>query len=304
MGKEDKGKKESHIFEWLLVIIVVITICVGSYESYTQRYIPDHSILSFMHRFGYLKGYPVVYEPSKGIWHPVGWTGSGMMVVMMLYSVRKRVGFLRSLGSLRHWLSAHMFLGIMGPILVTFHTTFKFNGIIATSFWSMIITMVFGILGRYIYIQIPRSLAGAELRVLDIERMVQTIDSRLGEFSKGVNVSELCKAIDLREKGPEDTGLIKSLLFMFRDDIVISYRLRKLDSVLRKTHHLPWKVRKKIDFLIRKKAAFTRRMNYLSTSHKILHYWHIFHVPLAIVMFLIMILHVFVYYLFRTTHVV
>ena len=167
----------------------------------------------------------------------------------------------------------------------------------------MIITMVFGILGRYIYIKIPRSLAGTELRVQDIERMVQTIDSRLGEFSKGVNLAELCKAIDIREKGHEETGLLKSLLFMFRDDIVISYRLRKLDSVLRKTHHLPWKVRKKIDFLIKKKAAFSRRKNYLTTTHKMLHYWHIFHVPLAIVMFLIMILHVFVYYLFRTTHV-
>ncbi len=303
MSREKIEKTESYIFEWILIILVIITICVLGYESYTQKHIPDRSILSFLHNLGYLKNYPVVYEPSKGIWHPVGWTGSGMMVVMMLYSVRKRAGFMRSFGSLRHWLSAHMFLGIMGPVLVTFHTTFKFNGIIATSFWSMIITMIFGILGRYIYIQIPRSLAGTELRVQDIERMVQTIDSRLGEFSKGINVAELCKSIDISEKGPENSGWLKSLLFMLRDDIVISYRLRKLDSVLRKTHHLPWKVRRKVDFLIQKKAAFTRRMNYLSTTHKILHYWHIFHVPLAIVMFLIMILHVFVYYLFRTTHV-
>jgi len=304
MSKEKIEKKDRYTFEWILFFLVIITICTLSYESYTHKNIPDLSILSFLHKYGYLKDYPVIYEPSKGIWHPIGWIGSGMMVVMMLYSVRKRVGMFRSFGLLRHWLSAHMFLGIMGPVLVTFHTTFKFNGIIATSFWLMIITMIFGILGRYIYIQIPRSLAGTELRVQDIERMVQTIDSRLGEFSKGVNVSELCKAIDIREKGPEETGWLKSLLFMLRDDIVISYRLRKLDIVLRKTHHLPWKVRRKIDFLIQKKAAFTRRMNYLSTTHKILHYWHIFHVPLAIVMFLIMILHVFVYYLFRTTHVV
>lgn len=304
MGKEDKGKKESYIFEWLLVIIVIVTICVGGYESYTQSHIPNYSILSFLHQYGYLKGYAVIYEPSKGIWHPVGWIGSGMMVVMMLYSIRKRVLMFRTFGSLRNWLSAHMFLGIMGPVLVTFHTTFKFNGIIATSFWSMIITMIFGILGRYIYIQIPRSIAGAELRVQDIESMVQTIDSRLGEFSKGVNVTELSRAIDFRRKESADTGLIKSLLFMLQDDIVISYRLNKLNSVLRKNHNLPWKIRRKIEFLIRKKAAFTRRMSYLSTSHKILHYWHIFHVPLAIVMFLIMILHVFVYYLFRTMHVV
>src|SRR4030065_2990014 len=229
MSREKIEKKNRYLYELILVSIVIITICILSYESYTQKYIPDRSILSFLHRLGYLKYYPVIYQPSKGIWHPIGGTGSCMMVVMMLYSVRKRVGMLRSFGLLRHWLSAHMFLGIMGPVLVTFHTTFKFNAIIATSFWSMIFTMVFGILGRYIYIQIPRSLAGTELRVQDIERMVQTIDSRLGEFSKGINVSELCKAIDIREKGPEETGWLKSLLFMLRDDIVISYRLRKLD---------------------------------------------------------------------------
>lgn len=302
MGREKTDKMGSYVFEWSLFILVIITICVLTYESYTQKYMPDLSILSYLHGLGYLKGYPVIYEPGKGIWHPMGWVGSAMMVVMMLYSIRKRAGFMRSSGSLRHWLSAHMFLGIMGPVLVTFHTTFKFNGIIATSFWSMIITMVFGILGRYIYIQIPRSIAGTELRVQDIERMVQTMDTRIGEFSKGIQVSELLKTIDIRKKGPEDGGWLKSLLFMLRDDIVISYRMRKLDTVLRKTHHLPWKVRRKIDFLIRKKSAFTRRMNYLSTTHKILHYWHIFHVPLAFVMFLIMILHVFVYYLFRTTH--
>lgn len=303
MSREKIEKKDSYIFEWILITVVIITICVLSYESYTQRFFPDRSLLSFFHRLGYLKNYPVIYQPSKGIWHPIGWIGSGMMVVMMLYSARKRFGVFRSLGLLRHWLSAHMFLGIMGPVLVTFHTTFQFKGIIATSFWSMIFTMVFGILGRYIYVQIPRSLAGAELRVQDIERMVQTIDSRLGEFSKGVNVSELSRVIDVRGKNPEDTGVIKTVLFMLRDDILISYRLHQLNNVLRRNYHVPWTVRKKIDFLLKNKAALTRRKNYLATTHKILHYWHIFHVPLAIVMFLIMVLHVCVYYLFRTTHV-
>ncbi len=303
MSREKTEKRNKYIFEWILASIVIITICILSYESYAQKNVPDSSILSVIHDFGYLKHYPVIYEPGKGIWHLTGWTGSGMMVVMMLYSIRKRVGMFRSTGSLRHWLSAHMFLGIMGPVLVTFHTTFKFNGIIATSFWSMIFTMVFGILGRYIYIQIPRTLAGTELRVMDIENMVLTTDSCLGEFSKYVNVADLSRAIDSRVKNPEDAGVIKTLLFMLKDDIIISYRLHQLNIALRKNHHLPRNVRRQIDILLKSKAALTRRMNYLSTTHKILHYWHIFHIPLAIVMFLIMILHIVVYYLFRTTQV-
>src|SRR4030067_2753254 len=105
MSREITEKTDSYVFEWILIILVITMSCVLGYESYTQKYIPDRSILSFLHSLGYLKNYPVIYEPSKGIWHTVGWTGSGMMVVMMLYSVRKRAGFMRSLCSLRHWLS-------------------------------------------------------------------------------------------------------------------------------------------------------------------------------------------------------
>ncbi len=171
-------------FEWFLVAAVFSVGFIGAYESVAERFYPSYSLLWLAHAHGYLKGYPIVYEPSKGIWHPVGWAGSGMMVVMMLYTVRKRVAFLGFLGSMRRWLSLHMFFGIMGPLLVTLHTTFKFHGLIATSFWCMIVTMVFGILGRYIYVQIPRSITGAELGVKEIEGIVAGIEARLaGAFN-------------------------------------------------------------------------------------------------------------------------
>ncbi|MBI5810785.1 MAG: hypothetical protein HZB21_06330, partial [Deltaproteobacteria bacterium] len=134
-------KRGAPLFETLLVITVFITAMAGLYESLTEMYYPYLSVLSLLHRHGHLRNYPVLYEPNKGIWHPLGWTGSAMMVVMMLYTLRKKVAALRFLGSMRHWLSAHMFLGIMGPLLVTLHTTFKFNGLISTSFWCMIVTM-------------------------------------------------------------------------------------------------------------------------------------------------------------------
>jgi len=297
-----RDQRERPVFVWILISIIIITLLLGSYESYTQKYVPDYSILSLLHNYGYLKEYPVIYEPSKGIWHPMGWIGSGMMIIMMLYSLRKRISVFSSLGLLRRWLTVHMFLGIMGPIFVTFHTTFKFSGIIATSYWSMIATMIFGILGRYIYVQIPRSIAGAEFKVQDIERIIQTIDSRLGEYSGSVNITGLSKILDSVYKPTNDIGLIKALFYMFKTDIAISFKIYQVNKILKKEYSLPWNVRRKIDFLLKKKGALIRRKNLLNTSHRLLHYWHIVHIPLAIVMFLIMILHIFVYYLFRPTH--
>lgn len=289
-------KKETFSFEFFLFVTFIVTIIAGSYESYTHRYLPAYSILGLLHSYGYLKEYAVVYAPGKGIWRFLGWTGSGMMVVMMLYSVRKRFSIFNSLGSLRHWLSAHMFLGIVGPVLVTFHTTLKFGGIIATSFWCMILTMVFGILGRYIYIQIPRTLAGAELEEGEIDNIIKSIDDKLGKYSREGVDNNFVLSQDIKN-GEE--GLIHSLFSMFRTDVVNLWKISKMKRVLKRDYNLPGKARKNIVSLIKRKAALIRKKNYLVNSHKLLHHWHVVHVPLAMVMFLIMFLHIIVYYLFR-----
>jgi len=290
--------KRGFTFEGFLVISVLIVALAGAYEAFTEVYAPGQSILSLVHGYGYLKKYPIIYEPNKGIWHPLGWLGSGMMVVMMLYSLRKRLTSLGFLGSMRHWLSAHMFLGIMGPLLVTLHTTFKLHGIIATSFWCMIVTMVFGILGRYIYIQIPRSITGAELGVQDIDRMVENLNSQLGRYLESKSLQPLFGSINTADRVKIVNPLL-ALLFMVKADLENIYRINHIRRVLRSKFNLHWKMREEIIFLLKKKASLIRRRNLLSTSHRLLHYWHVFHVPLAIVMFIIMFLHIAVYYIFR-----
>lgn len=292
----EKTKNESYVFEWFLVVTAIITVIMGLYESYSQRYFPANSILSLLHSYGYLKEYSVVFEPGKSIWRLIAWVGSFMIVVMMLYSLRKRVARFHSLGSLRHWLSAHMFLGVMGPTLITFHTTFKFGGLIATSYWCMLITMVFGILGRYLYIQIPRSLAGAELEVSDIDNIINTIDDKLRKYAGEISISTLINSSD--EKVKEDS-MIYSLFIMLRTDMANFIKIVRLNRTLKRSYNLSWKARKNIIPFVKRKAALIRKKTYLVTSRNLLHYWHVAHIPLAIVMFFIMFMHIAVYYLFR-----
>ena len=282
--------------------VILATFAAGLYESYTQRYLPDWSLLAALHLFGVLEEIPVVYEPSKGIWHPLGWTGSAMMIIMLLYSVRKRVGLIRSWGRLPNWLTAHMFLGIMGPMLVTFHTTFKFGGIITTSYICMMITMASGLVGRYIYIQIPRGLSGAELAAQDIARMVQELDGALGWYSTRVNVAALFDEIRIDTARSGRDNPVAALFWMIRTDLVNHFKIGRLKRTLRTRHRLDRPTRRMIVGLLKKKTALVRRMNFLSTSQSLLHYWHVLHRPLAVVMFGIMFLHIIVFYLFRSTH--
>jgi len=329
--------KKAYAFESFLAVFALFAVLLGAYESVTQMFFPANSILSFVHRLGYMKSYPILYEPSKGVWHPIGWTGSAMMVVMMLYSVRKRFALFSGLGSMRHWLSAHMFFGIMGPILVTFHTTFKLHGLVATSFWCMIVTMVFGVLGRYIYVQIPRSINGTELGVKEIEGSVSALETEIGRKLKKINIMNLMGELGIRDTSKimatidsdhgeylvddnegdrdrrrvakilkaistvdvRDRGALSAFFFLVWTDIKNYFKIISLGRALKKRYHLARAERSEIVALLNDKAALIRRKSMLVTTHKLLHHWHVLHVPLAIVMFIIMTLHIIVYYIFR-----
>ncbi|MBI2840191.1 MAG: hypothetical protein HYX75_17890 [Acidobacteria bacterium] len=101
-------------------------------------------------------------KPSGRIGHLLGSVGSVLLVGLLPYSFGKRTRVISDWGPLSGWLKFHIFCGIAGPILITFHTSFKVRGIVAISYWSMIAVAASGVFGRYLYAQIPRALSGKE----------------------------------------------------------------------------------------------------------------------------------------------
>ena len=78
-------------------------------------------------------------KPSGDWGHGFGIIGTLMMILgVSIYMIRKRVKWFFNLGFLKHWLELHIFLCTVGPILVLYHTAFKFGGIVSVSFWSMV----------------------------------------------------------------------------------------------------------------------------------------------------------------------
>jgi len=237
--------------EWTMALTVVLLIAAGAYESFTETRAPGYGVLSALQAHGYLKTYRAAYEPGKGIWRALGWTGSSMMALMMLYSLRKRLSFMRSFGSMRLWLSAHMFLGIIGPVLVTFHTTFKLHGIIATSFWCMIVTAVFGILGRYIYVQIPRGISGAELGVKEIDAAIENIDMEYGRYLGKESQTRLLGEISLARDEDKGKSILGALFLMIRNDISNIVMIRRLNAALKSRFNLAGNERRRLVWLLK-----------------------------------------------------
>jgi hypothetical protein len=52
---------------------------------------------------------------------------------------------------LRRWMQAHVFAGIVGPYLVLLHTAFEFRGLAGVLTLAMLVVVVSGVLGRYVY---------------------------------------------------------------------------------------------------------------------------------------------------------
>lgn len=92
-----------------------------------------------------------------GTWgHGVGIVATLFMLSNFLYAVRKRWGRLKSTGTIRTWLTFHMFVGFMSPLVIAFHAAFTSNNQLATlTYASLLVVVLTGVVGRYIYGLVP-----------------------------------------------------------------------------------------------------------------------------------------------------
>lgn len=120
---------------------------------------------------GVLAWLAVMFYPHPPLAYELGWVGTGSMLAMQLYSLRRRVRALRNFGSLRTWLDVHIFLGLQGFVMVAYHGTgvARSASVAALSLAVVGGLVVTGLVGRYLYGWIPRTrerLAGGWQRTL------------------------------------------------------------------------------------------------------------------------------------------
>jgi hypothetical protein len=216
-----------------------------------------------------------------------------MIIGVAIYMIRKRMRKLFNLGYLKQWLELHIFLCSVGPVLVLYHTAFKFGGIVAVSFWSMIAVVLSGVVGRFIYVRIPRTIQGKELDIKQLNEMSSDISTRLSrEISSSENIIARIENITKHYKYRSAT-IGQSILLMINDYFDIRKTLLIIKEDLKQLNIPHLKVRE-IMRLAGSKIIISRRIALLQTMQKIFRYWHIIHLPFAITMFIIMFIHVII----------
>ncbi len=90
--------------------------------------------------------------PKRGIGYWLGITGGSMMVLLLVYSARKRAQWLQWIGSTTAWFRIHMLLGVIGPVLILFHSNFRLGASNSNvALVCMLLVAGSGVIGRYIY---------------------------------------------------------------------------------------------------------------------------------------------------------
>jgi hypothetical protein len=262
-----------------MAAIVIWTTFYLSYKGYSyyttpmleRFYHPDHENF----KAGGLYG------------HGLGIVGTLLMLVgVVIYLVRKRYKFCARWGRLKYWLEFHIFLCTLGPVMILFHTAFKFGGIVSIAFWSMVAVVLSGVIGRYIYIQIPRTIEGRALSLNEIQDRKNTIASILANNYDLEDLDVSTFGASLQLQGVGNVGGNTPPSFFAKQK-----RISAIKSKLR-ANNLPRKDIRKVVRLVKEEMTINKRIERLQLMHKLFRYWHVAHLPFAVVMLVIVVLHV------------
>ena len=237
-------------------------------------------------------GYEIVSTPTGGhpFGHMLGILGATLMIMTeVLYSARKRWRIIK-FGQVSHWLSFHIFTGIVGPALVLMHTGLAFRGLAGLTMFLTGLVVASGFLGRFIYTAVPRTMAGLEVdrRTLELQALKQQQEMVSWAADKPMRVKALVQQeIALTTKRKE-----------LSPAAVLTWRLREAKERRRKRMAIR-KLEKEeqarmaeIERILRQQRQLARQIDSLQTVRRMMGWWHTFHVPLGLTLFTAMFIHI------------
>ena len=236
----------------------------------------------------------VMLKPSGTVGRSLGILGLAMFAIMFLYPLRKRLSFLSGWGTTKNWLDYHIVLGVVAPVLILFHASFKlFNGIAGAAFWIMIVVALSGIIGRYLYSSIPRRIDEAEMTMDEMRQL--SADLAVQIEGQGVFSAEDLKP--LFEMPPieqvQAMPLWRALL------VILSLDLRRTIQLVR----LRWRhgsvSQDHAEFVrvlaaIKNQASLVKNIVFLSRMSQLFQLWHVIHRPFSYSFAALALLHVIV----------
>ena len=279
------------IVGYAAALTVVLSVAIYGFDYYTldaaQRpYSVKHALL----------------KPSGAIGIKLGIIGLLMFLVIFLYPLRKRWGWLSRQGSTTHWMDFHVLLGVFAPFVIAFHGSFKFRGFAGMAFWIMTAVALSGVIGRYLYGQIPRQVTAAELSLSETRDLQEHYADALASQHL-IRQTDLWALFDVpTEAQVAAMPVVVALGHMIFLDLVRPFRIARLRrrtlsgmewlTTLGGLFHSSHVELEKAVTVAREYSSLSKRLAFLSRAQRVFHLWHVVHKPFSYSFAVLAIFHI------------
>jgi hypothetical protein len=257
----------------------------GGFISRPQRRRPAYELILAMVAvvvatvlYVYL-GHGSIPRAGGAVGHGFGIVGFLMMLgTETLYSLRKRGrGF--PFGRMSTWLQFHIFTGIVGPYLVLLHSGGRFHGLAGVLTLLTVLMVASGFIGRYIYTAVPRTLDGVEVAVRDLEGQIAAADRQLQALG--------APSLALAKETPRGGWM----LVLGRGWLWWRLR-RRLHRAVRDLGGAGRSQAARLEKLLEERYRLRMQIDSLAATRRLLALWHLFHMPLGLVLFTLAFVHI------------
>jgi len=280
-GKQQPAKPKRITVAGVFAVLTVVALYAG-WRFPTERYI----------------------TPERGVGYALGIIGGSMMLLLFLYSARKRFRWLGFLGAVSGWFRFHMVLGILGPLCILYHSNFSLGAANSNvALFSMLTVAGSGLVGRYIYSRIHLGLYGRKTSLGELRDGAEGLRVHTGAVSF---LPELVARLERAEQrllatGPHLPllGFLKPL-FLASNAMLARWRLRAyVRSTLRAAARTSpaiaqhrRRLRKLAGAYIDQRLTATRRVAEFQAYERLFSLWHALHLPLIFMLIVAAVVHI------------
>lgn len=242
--------------------------------------------------------------PETGLGYWLGVAGATAMILLLIYPLRKRVQWMRTLGSVKFWFRLHMMLGVIGPVLILYHANFRLGSTNSNiALITMLVVAASGLVGRYLYGKVHRSFDGRRAEVSTLVADVRSKIARLGkENALTAQFADQFHEFADRSLRPASSAIGAIGDFIFFGIRASRFRRRlgaSIKSVLDKeAKQQKWSrsqcrnARKSVDTLLADYEAVVRNALTFKAFERMFALWHVLHLPFFFLLVVAATLHI------------
>ena len=242
--------------------------------------------------------------PTRGLGYALGIIGGSFMLLLFLYSARKRIPWLKFMGPAAGWFRYHMVLGVLGPLCILYHSNFSTGATNSNiALFSMLTVAGSGLIGRYIYARIHHGLYGSKLSLGELRKGAETLRSGSSAFTF---LPQLVERLETAERSLlASTGklpllgiarlIATAMAAMIARLRLHSYVRRCLREAAAHSATIAAqrkRLRRAAFAYIDRRLAATRRVAGFEAYERLFSLWHALHLPLIFLMLVAGIVHV------------